>query len=345
MEPAPNSLLTRSMLNNSSRGVSGALAGIVILASGLAISAQQPAKPPEAPKSAEPTKPAEPAKPADYVGSDTCKVCHEEIYNNFQKTPHFAVETGARKGWEQKSCESCHGPGSKHAESVSADDIRNPAKLPAGQVDRTCLGCHLNQRTSGGRIATGHAKDQVACTTCHFVHGAGGAKLVEHKKSEINAKCASCHVCQWAAFNRPYKHRLPEGAMSCVDCHNPHATFRADSMKASFGNEPGCLQCHSDKRGPFVFEHPPMRLEGCGACHEPHGSANPRMLVRHQVRDVCLECHANLPIPVSTKFGTGKAVIGGVPPALHDLRTARFQNCTICHMKVHGSYVDRTFFR
>ena len=336
------------MLNNSTKGVGWAVAGIVILASGLTISAQSPAaqSPAAQPPATQPAAEQTPAKPADYVGSDTCKTCHEEIYNNFQKTPHFAVETGARRGWAQRACESCHGPGSKHAESASAEDIHNPAKLAPAEVDRTCLNCHLNQRTPGGRIATGHAKDQVGCTTCHFVHGAGGAKLVEHARPAVNAKCASCHVSQWAAFNRPYKHKLPEGTMSCVDCHNPHASNRADSMQAAFGNEPGCFQCHSDKRGPFIYEHPPLRLEGCQACHEPHGSANPRMLVRHEVRDVCLECHANLPIPVSTKFGAAKTgVIGGVPPALHDLRTARFQNCTVCHVKVHGSYVDRTFFR
>jgi hypothetical protein len=33
-----------------------------------------------------------------------------------------------------------------------------------------------------------------------------------------------------------------------------------------------CVKCHGDKRGPFTFEHAPVRLEGCGACHQPHGS-------------------------------------------------------------------------
>jgi DmsE family decaheme c-type cytochrome len=306
---------------------------VLLLGSGLSVCGQTPVTP--APAAA----PSPVAAPS-YVGSETCKTCHEEIYNNLQKTPHFAIETGARRGWAQKSCESCHGPGSKHAESASADDIKNPAKMRAGDVDRTCLNCHLNQNTPVGRIASGHAKDEVACTSCHSVHGAGGAKLVEHKKAEINAKCATCHVSQWASFNRPYKHRVQEGAMTCVDCHNPHASFRADSMRASFGNEPGCLQCHSDKRGPFVYEHPVQKLEGCGACHEPHGSANPRMLVRHNVADVCLECHSNLPIPAAKN-----AKLGGVPPAFHDLRSPRYQNCTVCHMKLHGSYVDRTFLR
>jgi DmsE family decaheme c-type cytochrome len=341
------------MPNNSSRWARAARAGIVMLASGIAMLAQgadksqQPAAVGQPPaQAAEQAKPApaapEPAKPAEYVGSETCKACHEEIFNNLQKTPHFAIETGARRGWKQRSCESCHGPGSKHAESASPDDIQNPAKRTAGEVDRTCLTCHLNQNTPVGRLASGHAKDEVGCTTCHSIHGGGGAKLVVHNKAEINAKCSSCHVSEWAAFNRPYKHRLPEGAMSCVDCHNPHASFQFDTVRRSFGNEPGCLQCHSDKRGPFVYEHAVVRLEGCTACHEPHGSANPRMLIRHEVRLVCLECHANLPIPASVGKNPN---IGVVPPALHDLRSPRFQNCTICHVKVHGSYVDRNFFR
>ena len=81
------------MLNNSSRRACWAAAGIVMLASCLTIPAQQPAK------SLEPAKSAEPAKPAEYAGSETCKACHEEIFNNLQKTPHGAIETGARRGW------------------------------------------------------------------------------------------------------------------------------------------------------------------------------------------------------------------------------------------------------
>jgi len=283
--------------------------------------------------------PPPPAGSPGYAGSEACKACHEEIFNKFQKTPHYAVESDSRRGWEHNSCESCHGPGQKHADSGDAADIRQPAKLKAPETDRICLTCHLNMSTPMGRIAGGHAKDEVACTTCHSIHGANNAKLVLHKQSEINALCANCHISQWAAFQRPYKHRLPEGAMSCVDCHNPHGSFRPETMRYAFGNEPGCLNCHSDKRGPFSFEHAPMRLEGCAACHEPHGSANPRMLIRHEQRLVCLECHANLPLANQT--GT----LGGVPPAFHDLNNPRFQNCTVCHVKIHGSYVDRALLR
>ena len=121
------------------------------------------------------------------------------------------------------------------------------------------------------------------------------------KAEATNKLCASCHLNVWAQFQRPFHHKLPEGDMSCVDCHNPHGSIRPAMLQSFAANEPGCFACHGDKRGPFTFEHAPVRFEGCQACHEPHGSANPRMLIRANVRFVCLECHANLPtVPVES---------------------------------------------
>src|SRR6266567_8691963 len=96
-----------------------------------------------------PGAPATPApaadnKPVEFVGSTTCQMCHEDIFNAFQKNPHQVVETDKRRGWDTKACESCHGPGSKHAESASAADILQPAKLKPAEADRRCLTCHKN---------------------------------------------------------------------------------------------------------------------------------------------------------------------------------------------------------
>jgi hypothetical protein len=63
------------------------------------------------------------------------------------------------------------------------------------------------------------------------------------------------------------------------------------------------------------------------------------MLDRPQVQQVCLECHANLP------NGNTKGTLGVVPPAFHDLTSPRYQNCTVCHQKIHGSYVDRNLLK
>jgi DmsE family decaheme c-type cytochrome len=278
--------------------------------------------------------------PSPRAGSEACQACHEDISNAFAKNPHHAVETDTKRGWKGQACESCHGPAQKHTESASADDIRNPAKLTAVAADKICLSCHLNQPTHVGRLQSSHAKDQVSCTTCHKIHANGPFGLVARKAAAVNAQCATCHTSVWSQFQRPFKHRLPEGAMSCVDCHNPHGSFRPGTMQVFAANEPGCFRCHGDKRGPFTFEHAPVRFEGCGACHEPHGSANPRMLARQEVRLVCLECHANLPGVKQTN-----AALGVVPPAFHDLRSPQFRNCTVCHQKIHGSYVDRDLLR
>jgi DmsE family decaheme c-type cytochrome len=288
---------------------------------------------------------APPTPPSPFAGSEACMVCHEDISNAFAKNPHHIVEIDAKSGWKGhgfkgQACESCHGPAQKHTESPSADTIQNPGKLAAEAADKICLSCHLNQPTHVGRLQSSHMKDQVSCTVCHKIHANGPFGLVARKPSAINEQCAGCHGNVWAQFRRPNHHKLPESAMSCVDCHNPHGSIRPAMAQTFAANEPGCLSCHGDKRGPFTFEHAAVRFEGCGTCHETHGSANPRMLIRQEVRLVCLECHASLPARTNTN-----SALGVVPPAFHDLRSPRFRNCTVCHQKIHGSYVDRNLLR
>jgi DmsE family decaheme c-type cytochrome len=278
--------------------------------------------------------------PAEYVGSEICQACHDEVFTAFQKNPHAVVDTQPRRGWEGKACESCHGPGSKHAESADPADILNPAKLKGAEADRNCLKCHVNHPNQTARILSSHARNDVGCVQCHAIHKNGPRGLVPRRAAAINAQCAACHQSVWAEFQRPHRHPLPEGAMSCTDCHDPHGALFPRSVRTFEANQRSCMKCHAEKRGPFTFEHAPVRLEGCHICHAPHGSANPRMMVRHEVRNLCLECHSNLPVG-----GAAGPAMGVIPPAFHDLNNPRFRNCTICHQKVHGSHVDRNFLR
>ena len=114
-------------------------------------------------------------------------------------------------------------------------------------------------------------------------------------------------------------------------------------MDQKQANDQPCVNCHIDKRGPFVYEHGSLRVEGCDTCHQSHGSMNARMLRRPTVFTLCLECHNG-----KGSFGSfGPAFGHGVPtPAsIHNLADPRYQNCTVCHQKIHGSHVDRNLLR
>jgi DmsE family decaheme c-type cytochrome len=292
---------------------------------------------------AAPAKDAAPAQTgaATYVGSETCQACHDEIHKAFQKNRHVFVETGKKfEKWNKQACEACHGPGSIHAESADPKDIIQPAKQTSARADKICLTCHLNQPTHAGRIQGGHARSAVSCTSCHSIHG---------PTKQASLDCTACHSNNWAQFNRPFGHKLGKNTMTCTDCHNPHGgmlaqgTQRTHSMRTFGSNEPGCFRCHGNLRGPFVFEHASVRLGGCITCHDPHNSVNPRMLTRHEVRFTCLECHAN--ISSITANPNPQSLGGPVPPAFHDLSNPRFRQCTMCHVKIHGSQANRSLLR
>jgi hypothetical protein len=146
-------------------------AGPVTFVLALAVSTSlvwsQDAKP--AANQAATTKPADQAgangsAAATYVGSDTCEGCHDEIAAAFRKSVHRTIGTNSiTKKWEGQACESCHGPGSKHAETTSPDDILNPSVLGAVAADKVCLTCHSNQELHVQQIGSTHQKNNVSC--------------------------------------------------------------------------------------------------------------------------------------------------------------------------------------
>ena len=208
-----------------------------------------------------------------------------------------------------------------------------------------CLGCHRQTVSRANIRRSEHTLNGMACTACHSIHKAGaGTKLLAKAQREL---CYECHADVKAQFDMPFKHRVNEGAIRCTDCHNPHGApapaWRMAAgprmMAQATGNDPPCLKCHSDKRGPFAFEHPPVRVEGCESCHEPHGGPNARLLKRPVVFALCFQCHNGAP-----GFGrTGTGVPTQTP--LHNMADPRFQNCTACHVRIHGSNADATFLR
>ena len=48
-----------------------------------------------------------------FVGSETCKGCHEAQFKNIDGSPHFRLNESSH-GKDSHGCESCHGAGSAH---------------------------------------------------------------------------------------------------------------------------------------------------------------------------------------------------------------------------------------
>ncbi|MGH9659013.1 MAG: DmsE family decaheme c-type cytochrome [Bryobacteraceae bacterium] len=290
---------------------------------------------------------AEPAAPACYVGSNVCRTCHADIWLNFYKNPHYKSLATGNLPAEKTGCEGCHGPAKAHVEARGGKTTipRAFSLMGARETLDACLACHSQDFSRVNIRRSQHTLNDVVCSSCHSIHRSPLPKfLLAKKQGEL---CYTCHVSVKAQFAMPFKHRVNEGFIQCSDCHNPHGAFaptwrsglRPRMVEQALGNEEACLKCHSDKRGPFTFEHPPVRVEGCESCHNPHGSMNAKLLRRPAVFTVCLECHTG-----AGNFGRQGDGIR-LQSAGHNMADPRFQNCTACHVRIHGSNADSLFRR
>jgi DmsE family decaheme c-type cytochrome len=219
------------------------------------------------------------------------------------------------------------------------------SELTRAQILDNCLNCHGRDFNRAEIRRSQHTLNDVVCTGCHSIHQPSSPKYLLAKTQA--ALCYDCHGPVRAQFNMPFKHRVNEGVVQCSDCHNPHGapapawrmSSRPRMAQHALANEQPCLKCHTDLRGPFLFEHAAVRIDGCETCHAPHGSPNARLLRRPVVYTICLECHNGAP-------GFGRQGDGiRVQSPSHNMADPRFRNCTTCHFRIHGSNADRLFTR
>lgn len=281
-----------------------------------------------------------------YVGSTVCRPCHADVWSKFYKNPHFKSVASGKEDPANTGCEGCHGPAEAHLKAHGGKaTIVAFSELSSKQTTTACLRCHSESLSRANIHSSPHTVNGVACTQCHSIHKSTTPKaLLANRQPDL---CYGCHGNLRAEFSMPFKHRVNEGVMVCTDCHNPHGTFaptwrngrRPSLVDHALANEEACIGCHSDKRGPFAFEHPPVRVEGCEMCHSPHGSTNSRLLRRPVVFALCLECHNGA--------GTFGRTGTGVPSLsqAHNMANPRYQNCTNCHVRIHGSNSSPLFLR
>ncbi len=209
--------------------------------------------------------------------------------------------------------------------------------------DAKCTKCH-DESDSPGVLAIGKTKHGTradgrtpTCTSCHgesFGHLNNPKGLAERPKPDRtftkgtstppevrNAACLNCH-------QKDSKRHLWMGSahetagVACTNCHEVHAQH--DKVRDKRTQPQVCFACHKEQRSQVNKpSHHPI-LEGkvaCSDCHNPHGSAGPKLMKRDSVVETCYACHME-------KRG----------PFVHDHRPVS-DDCTNCHMP-HGTTAD-----
>jgi DmsE family decaheme c-type cytochrome len=268
---------------------------------------------------------AKDAAPGDFVGSETCATCHEEVAKKFADNPHakMVLMRGNAAG---VTCENCHGAGKAHVESGGdKTKIFSPAEASPKEVDAKCLSCHAGAHPNFDRSP--HAKAGVSCLGCHDIHGSKEETLLKAPQPTL---CFQCHTDVKPAFAMPFHHKVNEGLVKCSDCHDTHGTFGNNNLRSTADRNAICTKCHTETRGPFVYEHAAVKAEGCLACHTPHGSQNARLLNMPNINTLCNQCHS--PVAAGTVHGMNAG-------------SSELTPCISCHTMIHGSNINQAFLR
>ncbi len=176
---------------------------------------------------------------AEYVGIETCALCHEKEVKDFKRASHSRLRLRTTTGDEVEglACEACHGPGSLHVEDGGLNKhlIISPKKNPS-----VCLQCHLNIKAEF-RLPHRHPvlEGKMSCNDCHNAHGDDVHNPKGKFVARVNETCASCHRKE--SRSRVFEHEaMREG---CVTCHKVHGSINPRMLTERDNNL--CLKCHA----------------------------------------------------------------------------------------------------
>jgi len=274
-------------------------------------------------------------------GVRLCMTCHKEgrdlpAHEIFLTPMGVSGDPDSPFADGNHDCEACHGPSKSHLKRQKDGSRQLPPvtfdeNTPIQTQNGVCLGCH----NDGARFhwpGSVHDIEGIACVDCHDLHSPDDPVLSLETQPQV---CYNCHQQQRAQFLRQSRHPVQGstssmshiGLMACTDCHQPHGSAGPGALKRNTINEQ-CYDCHAEKRGPFLWEHPPAR-EDCTNCHTPHGSNYENLLIGRQPW-LCQQCHGAILHSSDVYSGTG------VLPSGADQRLLGKQ-CLNCHVQIHGS--------
>lgn len=207
-----------------------------------------------------------------YVGMETCAACHEKVTKNFKRSAHSRIVVNSQK--EGQACESCHGPGEKHAYEAEGKAEKRATIINPGKSPDACYQCHMDKKASFS-LQYHHPvpEGKVSCTDCHDPHGEDPIKPgTITSLSGKNDTCIKCHKEQAGPW--VYEHEaVREG---CTTCHAVHGSINDKMLIERDTNL--CLKCHYQSNFPRIGDNnhagrPQTGPCWSGGCHTAvHGS-------------------------------------------------------------------------
>lgn len=247
-----------------------------------------------------------------------CADCHEGTVAQFNLSFHARIWQGANE------CQVCHGEIDQHVDDPSKKNVvsfNREGGRAAAELTASCLGCHAASANLALWDMGKHQKNDVTCVACHTIH----RPQMAVQQPQV---CEECHKDIKMQINKRSHHPIIEGKVGCSDCHDTHGTLSHNMIRSDNVNQL-CYKCHADKRGPYIFEHPPVE-ENCVICHNPHGTRHENLLVQ-KLPNLCQDCHDYSRHP-GTPYDANNAFTASSP-------SSRFygRSCLNCHGAIHGS--------
>ena len=237
--------------------------------------------------------------------SRTCDGCHFVGFMSRQKR----VEPGI-------GCESCHGPGSIHAEDERKESIYKASNHDPYRATEVCLQCHMRNRDK--RMETMELKDLFGDVRDYPKGFEPGKPLIDYKLQapfELGKETKEFHGNGVGKKNRMQGNDFVHSIMymhgiTCFNCHNPH---ELDSTSTTPRGDDLCMKCHGygSLIGPHQKDrkaHAPCDGASCVDCHMPKtgrhlrsspltarthvfGFITPDDTRRYGVPNACTSCH------------------------------------------------------
>lgn len=197
-------------------------------------------------------------------------------------TPRAAPATGAMRASRDAICTRCHDESEQApilALYQTKHGVKGDARTPACQ---TCHG-ESEKHLKGDPGTKGRAAPDVV-----FKKGVYPAS-----EEKVRAgQCLSCHKGTKRTHWEGGAHAVNQ--LACNDCHQNHAPV--DKVITKRTQTEVCFRCHKEQRADShkISSHPiDAGKVVCSDCHNPHGSAGPKLLKKNTVTETCFLCHAD----------------------------------------------------